>query len=311
VTAVWFYCDHQGPCAVRRKTRDYYDHVRAMPFLRAELVASAGALWTSDNPWRDRRAFARGAFDVAAGDALFLADRDWEAVPSSAFATAGAVFALIEDPGHAAASDARRDHLQRYATRLATSGAAADAVRPLANGPLRLHPHAIDLDFWRPMTRERDRTTQIGVFAAADPERGAALAAALERRGARPLLHSRAMSPEATRRAVAACRTVVTTPPRTGAPDEMALRAMAMDVACWRAGAGPADSPETAARATSGSPEDAADEILAFVRSGNAARAEIRRRARAAMLRRGLDRERALFQGALLDLLKTDEAVCG
>lgn len=126
------------------KLRDYIGHTAASGLYRPVLQLSGVC-----DPGVD----GSGLFDDAPGlriahprpaDAYFVAGDDWRSLDEAGIDPAGRpVVNLVQGFRHLEPGSFLRACLGRPALRICVSSALADAVRPLANGPVRVAPTAI------------------------------------------------------------------------------------------------------------------------------------------------------------------------
>lgn len=172
-----FFRRREGFTGGHLKVRDYIAHTAASGLFRPVLHLSGPC---------DTGVDGSDLFDDAPGlrsasprpaDAYFLAGDDWRCLDEAGINPDGRhVVNLVQGFRHLEPGSFLRACLARPATRICVSSALADAIRPLANGPVHVAPTAIAPPA---VTMLPGRTTQIFIGGAKDPALAEAVAAAL------------------------------------------------------------------------------------------------------------------------------------
>ena len=159
------------------KVRDYIEHTHASGLYRPVLYLSgepAPALHDAD--LFDSLPCRRSP-RLRPAEAYFVAGDDWRQLDEAGLDPAGChVINLVQGFRHLTPGSFLRACLSRPATRICVSNALADAIRPLANGPVQVAPTAIARP---PMPARAGGSTDVFIAGLKDPPLARAIAAAL------------------------------------------------------------------------------------------------------------------------------------
>lgn len=136
------------------KVWDYYCHVRGSAYL-PQVYFTPSSVWDRGNPWNGVSPPPLSVWEPESADVLFVAGRDWEAVPEGIGVP---VINLIQGMGHAEPGAPRRAFLARRAVRICVSDAVAEVIRSTGevNGPILTIPNGLDADSLPPPAPVRD-----------------------------------------------------------------------------------------------------------------------------------------------------------
>ncbi len=176
--SVLFFRDFRGLTGGHLKVADYIKHVRSNPAYRPIMSLSSRSL--PSDLWDDCEIVGPD-FDPELADVLFLAGRDWEAVPKD-IELRVPVINLIQGLRHADGDDVRNSFLGRRATRLCVSTEVAEAITSTGkcNGPVLVVPAALRPDDFRP---DASRSNDVFIAGLKAPELALAVMDELKGRG--------------------------------------------------------------------------------------------------------------------------------
>jgi glycosyltransferase involved in cell wall biosynthesis len=231
MSVVLFQRDFQRFQGGHLKVFHYFEHVRSSSSHEARIRFTPDSVWDESNPWWSLRESVVAPGETVTPDVLFLAGVDWRSLePAQRDSSPIPIVNLIQDFRPVLGKGPLHDYLSHRAIRICVSREIEEGLRdiPAVNGPTFTVPIGLDIDQLPAPRPAEARDVDCVVLAAKDPAMGAAIAAALERKGYRVALLDRPLPREEWLEAMARARVSVHLPNPVEGAYLPALESMAL-----------------------------------------------------------------------------------